>query len=120
MKLNHDCVRELLLLLEKKLEFSNDVDLLDISIGNFSEEEITYTAMKLNEAQYINAKFIKDVSGQVYGEIYSITWEGHKFLDAIRDNQVWSKTKNALKKIGSCALDVVGRIASAVVVSQIN
>lgn len=120
MRLHYDCVRELLLYLEEKLSFNDTLDVSNISIGNFSEEEILYTAMKLSESEYIKAKIFNDITGQKYTNVFSITWKGHKFIDTIRDNQVWSKTKKFLNKISSFTLDVIEKVASAIIAEQIN
>ncbi len=38
----------------------------------------------------------------------SLTWGGHDFLDAIRNDDVWSKTKSTVQeKVGSATFEVV-------------
>ena len=45
-----------------------------------------------------------------------MTWEGHDFLDKIRENTIWNKTKGLIKdKALPMTLDVIKEIATAVI-----
>lgn len=120
MKLNHDCVRELLLYLEENLDNSNKIQFSEIKISNFDDATIIYTAIKLCEAGYIAAKIERDVCGEIFGYISDISWDGHKFLDTIRDNQVWNSTKKILSKVSSSSISFVSNVASQVLTNLIN
>ncbi|MDE7390633.1 MAG: DUF2513 domain-containing protein, partial [Lachnospiraceae bacterium] len=95
MKLNCNCVRDVLLQLEELLvcEQSNGsffvktvkLDKLTEKLsGKYNNSEILYTVCKLEEENYINAKIIDANRQIVYCEIFKITNEGHTFLDTIR------------------------------------
>lgn len=120
MKLNHDCVRELLLYLEENLDNSNKIQFSEIKISNFDDATIIYTAIKLCEAGYITANIERDVYSEIFGYISDISWDGHKFLDTIRDNQVWNSTKKILSKVSSSSISFVSNIASQVLTNLIN
>ena len=55
MKLNHDCVRSLLLYLEDDLTINSLIDLSDVELKGFSDDEILYVGIKLAEASFITA-----------------------------------------------------------------
>lgn len=40
-------------------------------------------------------------------ELTSVTWAGHEFLEASRDERLWSKAKKAASSTGGLALDVL-------------
>ncbi|MBD8946247.1 MAG: DUF2513 domain-containing protein [Clostridiales bacterium] len=120
MKLNHDCVRALLLYLEENLTLNAKINFLNIRIDGFDSDTIIYTTMKLTEAGYIESRIRTDTTETVFGNISGITWEGHKFLDTIRDNQVWSQTKKILSKVSSSSISFVSTIASQVLTNLIN
>ncbi len=120
MKLNHDCVRKLMLILEDNLEIGDIIDASTISIDDFSESEILYSALKLHEANYISGKVINDLSDNNNILINGITWEGHKFLDTIRDNKVWSHTKTVLSKVSSSSITFASTVASQVLTNLIS
>jgi len=39
-----------------------------------------------------------------------LTWEGHEFLDAARDNRRWEQAKGAMAQAGGFALDVMKQL----------
>lgn len=120
MTLNHDCVRKLLLYLEDNLELNTTLELSDFALEGFSVNDTSYTIKKLAEADYITANIVKDALDGLEITVYEITWEGHKFLDTIRDNKVWSETKNILSKVSSCSISFVSNVASQVLTNLIN
>lgn len=116
MKLNHDCVRDLMLYLEENLSYNNVIIVNNITELPYSSEEIIYTAEKLYEANFINA-LLSDHMGfsPPIIDISSITYSGHSFLDTIRDNGVWSKTKSITSKFTSVSLQIISSIASQII-----
>jgi len=121
MKLDHNCVRSLLLRLEDDLSYGKNAAVSSIEIDGFTNEEILYSSEKLIEAGYINgeAKIYTD-SVIPYITISSITFTGHQFLDNIRDDNVWKNTKNVLSSFSSVSLGLVSNVATQVITSIIN
>ena len=120
MKLNHDCIRAVLLYLEETLDCEHHLDLTDFSVDDFSIEDTRYSIMKLEEAGFISAIVARDIDGEISVDVFDITWEGHKFLDTIRDNQVWNSTKKILSKFSSSSISFVSNVASQVLTNLIN
>jgi len=52
--------------------------------------------------------------------INAITWEGHDFLDNIRDPDVWDKTKAGAEKVGSFSIDVLKAIAKGLIKEKLQ
>lgn len=120
MKLNHDCVREFLLYIEDNVEMDQKpVDVRDVYLKRYSENEIRYAAKKLSEAGYIKA-LMQPYDDEIEIYIKEITWEGHKFLDTIRDNEVWRKTKGFLAKFASVSLSFTADVASQVIATMLS
>ncbi|MCT3562353.1 DUF2513 domain-containing protein [Lentilactobacillus buchneri] len=67
MKLNQDCVRDIMLFIEK-----------NVTLG-------------------------------------MLTWDGHKFLDTIRDSKVWSTTKSVTEKLASVSMSMIESISAQVI-----
>lgn len=67
MKLNQDCVRDIMLFIEKNVTFG------------------------------------------------MLTWDGHKFLDTIRDSKVWSTTKSVTEKLASVSMSMIESISAQVI-----
>lgn len=88
MKLNQDCVRDILLATEE-LPY-NHYFKLDYLVNApefkcYTSEEIQYSVEKLKEAGYIDAEITKYLDGGYNFALKSITWSGHEFLDNIRN-----------------------------------
>ena len=120
MRLDHDCVRNFLLYLEENLEIDQKpVDVRNIHLKRYSENDIRYAAKKLSEAGYIKV-MMHPYDNEIEIYVQEITWEGHKFLDTIRDNEVWRKTKGFLAKFASVSLSFTADVASQVIVSMLS
>ncbi|WP_197029829.1 DUF2513 domain-containing protein [Paenibacillus sp. 1-18] len=80
MKLNKDCIRNLLLAVESE-PFGKEVTKHTFDNISFTDqyslEEIIYTTQRLIEANYINAQ-VQHAGDEVHNfYISSLTWEGH-------------------------------------------
>ncbi|HCB75748.1 MAG TPA: hypothetical protein DEP91_06180 [Sphingomonas bacterium] len=49
-----------------------------------------------------------------------LTWEGADFLDAVRDPEVWRKTQEGVKAVGSFSFDLMKALAKGFVQKQIE
>ena len=108
MTLKHDCIRDVLLYLEENLGLYNLISSNNIKINDYSADDITYTIMKLREAGFIDASG-QDLVGIIL--IKSITYNGHQFLDNIRDDNVWDETKSIISKLSSVSLPIIQQVA---------
>lgn len=80
----------------------------DLHITGHSLHEVLYHLTLLIEAGFIKGKIGIDALA-----INRLTWDGHEFLDNIRDAGIWGKTKERLKGLPSVAISVIGEIAKA-------
>ncbi|GIO42468.1 DUF2513 domain-containing protein [Paenibacillus apis] len=123
MRLNHECVRDFLLTLEGLTE-NEYIDCNDHtefeSLQKYEKSDVVYTFQKLEEANYINAKVFKSLGGTSYNAM-SITWDGHQFLDNIRDNSVWSGTKDKVfSAVSSVSLPILAEVAGSYIKSKLG
>lgn len=120
MKLNQECVRDILLYFEENLSYSNSISTSNLSLKDYTCDEITYTIDKLHQYGYIDAHpIIADGMMPIF-KVYSLTYEGHQFLDNIRDNKVWLKTKSTVSKFASVSISVLADVASSIIKSSIG
>ncbi|EGQ2787394.1 DUF2513 domain-containing protein [Staphylococcus pseudintermedius] len=112
MKLKHDCIREVLLVIESDLNLNNVLDNEDLehAIKDFSHEDIEYTVKQLAGEGYIDAEFYMD--GYF---VKHMNFSGHNLLDDVRDVEVWKQTKDKASKISSVSIPVIQHIASSVI-----
>ncbi len=120
MKLNNECVRDLLLYIEENVGLNEYLSIRKSKIKNYSHEELIYTSKKLHEAGYINAEIEDYLDGGHEIYIYSLTWNGHKFLDNVRDNKVWKTTKGIVSKFSSVSLGIIENVAAQVITNIIT
>ena len=121
MKLDIDCMRAVMLEVEKQ-PYRTDLTFhsLKAQLSKYSEDELSYTCIKLKEAGLIEALIIHaDNFAQVH-LISDITFEGHQFLADIRSDNIWGKTKSILGEIGSTSLSAVIQVAAGVVQAAIT
>ena len=111
MKRNWDQIREILIRLE---EATTTDDFLRLS--SFPQErahEISYHVELLIEAGLINGHMSKTLGrGPHDFFVARLTWNGLEFLDAIRSNTIWQKTKSSFASQGlSMTFDLVKTVA---------
>lgn len=121
MKLNPDCIRDILLYLEENLKISENefssitFQKIKCDLSNYSEDDIFYSIYNLKQIRYIEGN-IKDVGEmKMYiCEIQNITWNGHQFLNTIRPTSVWEATKLGASKLGIMSIQALSTIAMKV------
>lgn len=114
MKRDMELVRNILLAIEEQYI---DVALYDLEVEGYDFKTIAYHCKILYYAELINDyKGLFAVNELQNFGVGSLTWEGHEFLDKIRDDTVWGKTKETMKDKGiPFGLDAVKQISSAIV-----
>jgi hypothetical protein len=125
MKLDLECVRDILLLIEAKRNFSVNeagcVELDPISMHEIwkalpdrDNADIAYSLELLDEAGFIDMSTLDADGAMVEAFISRLTFQGHEYLETIRPETVWKKTTSVLSKIGSFSLDLVKDVASSI------
>lgn len=139
MKLNLDCIRQILLCVEehtglRKACFFIDSGLeeSEIMIGNspipfpdyqskllekFSNDELIYHLNYCVESDLLTTN---ESYGLYQIFIMDLTPKGHDFLENIRDSKVWSNVKDIASKVGSKSLDSIIQISSNVIAQLIK
>ena len=127
MKLNYDCVRSVLLTVEKSKTIDEELNLNPLAVETIFEQlpkyedsEILYTIEKLKEAGYINAALHFAAGHFIDGTVSSITYSGHEYLDNIREPEVWRKVKTMLKNAGATTLPLISQAAKMLIGSQLT
>ncbi len=107
MKRDMDLARQILLELEKA---PYDGRLLIVDIADYEEEAINYHVLLLAEAGLIEAKDLSSLDGAEWVPT-RLTWQGHEFLDAARDQSRWNQAKRTIsERGGSLTFDILGGV----------
>lgn len=123
MKFDPNCVRKILLELEKQpFGSSLSIQSLSSSIEDYQEDEIAYCCLKLAEANYIDISTANVIGPLAPGikSVNDITFYGHEFLNNIRDDGIWKNVKSIGSKIGSTSISALSQIASNVITELIR
>lgn len=114
MKLNPDCIRDILLAVEELSDYDRSVSDSELSKSKFlisySENEILYHVRQLTWSKMLQQA---DFYGECF-DILDLSPQGHEFLNNIRSDDNWNKTKDFSGKIGSFAISTLQSVASSI------
>lgn len=117
MRLDHDCIRDILLYIEENTSYENSIcfdDICSFFSVKYSEDVILYHVDKITEANFVSTFYASDAPQ----EISSLTWTGHEYLDNIRDKSVWEKLKQS--GLSSMSLDIAKDLAQEIITSIVK
>ncbi|MBU5245293.1 DUF2513 domain-containing protein [Bacillus halotolerans] len=112
MELKADLVRNLLLYVET-LKYGETAGISKVfnSLNLRDEDEyleVVYTVKKLIEAGYL-------IASTSPLEICEMTYNGHMFLETIRDNKVWEQTKKKAASFTGVSFEILKDIATSII-----
>ena len=119
MKLNPDCIRDILFVVENNATYSNDVseETMFKELGSkYPREEILYHVRQCEHS----GLFLKVVHYFGGFSIQDLSPYGHQFINDIRQDNNWNRTKDIAKNVGSFSLDVLKDISSQVITNLIS
>lgn len=106
MKRDFDLIKSILFTIES-YEGSSMMNGDNIKIEGYTQKEINYHLNLLNEKNFIEAQNWKDTTGDNW-HISRLTWDGHEFLDAAKNESVWNKAKQIIaEKGGNISIEVL-------------
>ena len=124
MKLNPDCIRDILFSVEE-LSGPNSLipstSLIDTKFlkNKYSYDEVLYHIRQLDWSGYlITPSRNKTLDGIYY--ISDLSPAGHEFISDIRTDTNWNKVKQISKDVGSQTLTSIKTIAENVITSAIK
>lgn len=121
MKLNPDCMRDILIVMENAgYQETLSPNAIYSSLPGYSEDEINYSIIKLEEAGFIDAIISEYDTGIAILRLDDITYWGHQFLSDVRSDSIWKNVKEISKKVGSNSIASISQIASGVITAIIQ
>lgn len=124
MKLNPDCIRDILFAVEElsgpdSLITSGQLANTKFLKNKYSEDEILYHIKQLDWSGYIKTpKSNRTIDGIYF--INDLSPIGHEFISSIRKDNNWNKVKSISKEVGSETLSSLKSIAEGVIASAIK
>ncbi|WP_339674791.1 DUF2513 domain-containing protein [Cyclobacterium marinum] len=114
MKRDLELIKKILLWLEEDDDPFNPKN--TVFLKNVEKEEFYYHLKLLWQGELVEAKVINNNSGEYYYPT-ALTWEGHEFLDALKNDTAWAKLK---KNVISKGRDVPFSVMKEVLFSWIK
>lgn len=93
-----DLIRQILFEVEK---CSNGYAPQEIKVDGYKPEQISYHVALLGQAGLMQVQDVTSMGSSGPEAIpLNLTWEGHDFLDAARNDTMWSQAKQKAKAVG--------------------
>ena len=87
-----------------------DLGGVELSLPDVDDVSLQYHLLLLSEAGLIEVIDVSDMSGAAYIPV-RLTWQGHEFVEAARNESIWSKAKAAVAaKTGGMAFEVLSAV----------
>jgi hypothetical protein len=134
MKLNHDCIRDVIIYIEDNCIYEDD------SRGNrsihsrtiyeithdkklsslYTEDEITYTVVQLFLDNMVIGRLTPFGFNFTWCEVTALSPKGHEFLDNIKDDTVWKKAKKFVgEHLTSTSFSIIANVASKLAIEAL-
>lgn len=130
MKLNYDCLRDVLLSLESHLELDDLLafqcysfeDILNFKdLQNYSDKDIFYAIYNLKQIDFINCSILYSDGGTPRKVLISnINYSGHEFLETIKSDTIWKTLKEKFSFGGGMSLPIIQDVATALILKKIG
>lgn len=119
MKRDWDIIRKIL---QKAEELEPDKALSGNDFGLEIQSLVAFHVKLLDEAGLIVTNILKDqLNNPVAFRVTGLTWKGYDFLESIRSDSIWKKTKDKiLEKGGAMTVDVIKTVALGFVKSSLG
>ena len=121
MKLNPDCIRDILLELEK-LDYGQKISLKDLiaNLSNYDKKDIKHSCLLLEEGNYIVLEANKKVDAPVIFFVKGMTLTGHELLERLKPQSFWDKTKETFANAKDDSLSALFSLAGETAFDQLK
>jgi hypothetical protein len=124
MKRDMDLIRELLLKLEaievSPGEINEEIPLEVVAVSGFTDKQLAHHLRMLADGGFIDTGTKEMPVSTWTFRFRKITWKGHDFLDSVRDQKIWEKTKKGAEATGGFTVDLLKDLARGFVKKQIE
>ena len=119
MKRDMDFVRDILMRIESEDRLSSS-QLVQHKTGWDAEDILVdHLIMLIDEVGFVSGVEAHSIDGKEWLNL-RLTWQGHEYLDDIRDPEIWKQTKDGAEKLGGFSLEVVRALAKGYIKKKIE
>lgn len=115
MKRDMDLVRKILLVLEEQKKTRFPISEVPF-IEGCSEDQVRYHIEIMSQANLLYVHKVDKSDHYAFAaDQYSISWQGHEFIEAMRDDSQWNKIKSTMIKAGGFAFDIAFQVGKEII-----
>ncbi len=122
MKLNPDCIRDILITVEMHTSLKTPIRFDPHSIqppaSDYPDDEVLYHVKQCELSGFFGEETLWFMNGGCM--VRYLSPAGHQFLSDIRSDNNWNKTKEIAKNVGSDSLSALKDIATGIISSMIQ
>ncbi|MCQ6259811.1 DUF2513 domain-containing protein [Pseudomonas sp. Q11] len=123
MRRDMDLIRAIVLKLEAWDKSSSGIFIVqdiekDFPIEGYTAEEILYHYQLITEKGWVDTAG-RSINSRSF-TFRSLTSDGHDFADSVRDDKIWSLTKDGALKAGAFSMDLLGQLAKGFAKKQLE
>lgn len=121
MRRDMDLIRHLLLVLEGK-PGPEMVKVSEIEAEGYSPGEVQYHLNLMYQAGLLNGEDVRSSTSTRLIKVmpFDLTWQGHEFLEAVRDPEVWRQAKAGASRAGTAGIEFVWGLAKVLLRNAIR
>ncbi|TXN40690.1 DUF2513 domain-containing protein [Methylobacterium sp. WL30] len=112
MKCDMDLVRNILLALEAEPQKPSSASLRD-DLGEAEPHQVADHIRLMEDAGLVTCIRSAPLASHWRCQNIDLTWEGHDFLDTVRDPEVWKRTKDGASKMGGWTFGLLKDLGTA-------
>ncbi|EZQ18942.1 hypothetical protein CF98_00160 [Halopseudomonas bauzanensis] len=119
MKRDMDLVRLLLLRLESLSDEPHSILVLNpakFDVEGYTADQVDYHLYLLVDSRLVDQGGSGVMSGFAFKQL---TWAGHDFLDAVRDDEIWRRTREGVRAAGGFSIELLGDLAKGLIRKKI-
>lgn len=130
MKLNFDCLRDVLIALEENLKMDDDLIFIDLELeeinnldmlSGYSNADIYYSIFNLVEIDFIDGQILYADGGIPHSvSVSNISYSGHEFLQTIKSATVWENVKSKITPVAELSIPIISEVAQAFILSKLG
>lgn len=90
----------------------------DLPIDGYTWDQVSYHYTLADEAGLVDAAGGPPLEGGIV--FRRLTWSGHDFVDAVRDEEIWRKTREGALAAGGFSIDLVKDLAKGFIRKKVE
>ena len=117
MKRDMDLARQILF----KIEASPTVDdVIEVHVDGHTDDEVAYHVLLLHEAGLVAGTSVATFGDSSGFFVQRLTWQGHEFVEAARDNLTWGRVRDVMEQSGGFVFEVAKQILVQFAATSVN